>query len=327
MKVPFTWQPTGWFMIGWSAQFEPGTSHPLKYLGHDLVAYRSAEGVLHVLSAHCQHLGAHLGHGGKVNGDCISCPFHGWTWGPDGTNRSIPYEDRPNPSKQIRTWAVKEQQECVFLWHDPAGGTPRRELPDLYTMAPMPHTRAEDFYRSYPEMSVKCGPEPVHPQIALENAPDSIHFAYVHGATVDPVLINFDVQGYEYVAHVGWPKPGQTDGFALELHTIFPGVGLTFLTFAGAQNYRVIFAVTPIDNDNSDLFYSVFWPRVPGDESPIAPEKMHKMIAQQILPTLEQDLGIWRHQIYIENPALAKQDARPYGALRKWAKQFYEVSA
>jgi len=29
--------------------------------------------------------------------------------------------------------------------------------------------------------------------------------------------------------------------------------------------------------------------------------------------------------VYVDKPALAQQDARPYGALRKWARQFYEI--
>jgi hypothetical protein len=48
-------------------------------------------------------------------------------------------------------------------------------------------------------------------------------------------------------------------------------------------------------------------------------------VEKEFLQTLWDDLEIWRYQIYIENPALAQQDARPYGALRKWAKQFYEL--
>jgi hypothetical protein len=39
------------------------------------------------------------------------------------------------------------------------------------------------------------------------------------------------------------------------------------------------------------------------------------------------DLEIWRYQRYVENPALAKQDAKPYASVRRWAQQFYEVSA
>ena len=40
MKVPFTWKVTGWFMVGWSAEFGVGDVQPLRYFGEDLVAYR-----------------------------------------------------------------------------------------------------------------------------------------------------------------------------------------------------------------------------------------------------------------------------------------------
>ena len=66
MKVPFTWKVTGWFMVGWSPEFPIGEVRPLRYFGEDLVAYRDERGELHVLEAHCKHLGAHIGHGGKV---------------------------------------------------------------------------------------------------------------------------------------------------------------------------------------------------------------------------------------------------------------------
>ena len=77
MKVPFTWKVTGWFMIGWSAEFGDRSVRPLRFFGEDLVAYRDESGALHVLEAHCRHLGAHIGHGGKVVGECVECPFHG----------------------------------------------------------------------------------------------------------------------------------------------------------------------------------------------------------------------------------------------------------
>src|SRR5947208_6782703 len=84
--VPFTWEVTGWFMIGWSAEFAAREVRPLRYFGEDLVAYRDESDELHLLDGHCKHLGAHIGHGGKVVGNCVECPFHGWRWGPDGTN-------------------------------------------------------------------------------------------------------------------------------------------------------------------------------------------------------------------------------------------------
>ena len=123
MKVPFTWRPTGWFMVGWSHDFPVGSVKPLQYFGGHQVAYRTEDGELHMLDAHCPHLGAHLGHGGKVKDDCIVCPYHGWGYGPDGVNKFIPYEDRPNVSHSLKVWPLVEQHGCVFVWHDPAGGS------------------------------------------------------------------------------------------------------------------------------------------------------------------------------------------------------------
>jgi phenylpropionate dioxygenase-like ring-hydroxylating dioxygenase large terminal subunit len=42
--------------------------------------------------------------------------------GPDGTNRYIPYQpDRPNRALRLRVFPVREQYDCVFIWHQPDG--------------------------------------------------------------------------------------------------------------------------------------------------------------------------------------------------------------
>jgi hypothetical protein len=52
---------------------------------------------------------------------------------------------------------------------------------------------------------------------------------------------------------------------------------------------------------------------------------MRERAEKEFLHTLWDDLEIWRYQVYVDQPILAQQDARPYGALRKWDRQFYEV--
>jgi 3-ketosteroid 9alpha-monooxygenase subunit A len=201
--VPFTWKVTRWFMVGWSPEFPIGEVRPLHYFGEDLVAYRDERGELHVLDAHCKHLGAHIGHGGTVVGDCVQCPFHRWRWGPDG-----------NP---------------------------------------------EDL--------------------------------------------------------------------ALRFHSHLFGLGGAISVFEGAQNHRLIFTCTPVDDECSDLFYSIWWPRIPGDDSDVPHGKLREAIEKQFLSTVFDDLQIWRYQKYVEHPTLSKVDAKGYMALRKWATQFYEVPA
>ena len=328
MKVPFTWKPTGWFMVAWSAEIAPGTVKPLQYFGGHQVIYRTEGGELSMLDAHCPHLGAHLGHGGKVKDDCIVCPYHGWGYGPDGVNRFIPYEDRPNVSHSLGKWTIVEQHECVFVWHDPAGGPPRWQMPDLFTViAHLPSTRSE-YYRAYPETSVRYLREPVHPQITLENRPDTVHFEHVHGATVTPRLLHWEVDGPLYKTLGGFPIPTAEGGerIALKSHSISCGVGGAYAIFEGSYHYRLIFFTTPVDDETSDMFYSIWWPRDANDDADAPPEHHQRQAHEEFLSTLGDDLEIWRYQVYVETPAFAKQDAKPYGALRKWAQQFYELA-
>jgi phenylpropionate dioxygenase-like ring-hydroxylating dioxygenase large terminal subunit len=314
-------------MVAWSDEIAPGTVKSLQYFGGHQVAYRTEEGALTILDAHCPHLGAHLGHGGKVKGDCIVCPYHGWGYGPDGVNRFIPYEDRPNVSHSLKRWPVVEQHGCVFVWHDPKGGLPRWEMPDLFTLYPHLPSSPDQYYRAYPEMSVKYSGEPVHPQITLENAPDTVHFEYVHAATVTPRLLEWEVDGPFYRSVGGFPVPTKDGGerMALKNHSTAIGVGGSFTAFEGSVHYRLIFFTTPVDDEKSDMFYSIWWPRDPGDTSDVPPEQHQRTAKEKFLVTLGDDLEIWRYQVYVETPAFARQDAQPYGALRKWARQFYEL--
>ena len=329
MKIPFSWKPTGWYMIGWSIEFPAGEVRPLRYFGEDLVAYRGDDGKLHVLNAHCPHLGAHIGHGGRVKGDCVECPYHGWGWGPDGVNRYIPYEDRPNQSKRLRVWPILEQHGCVFMWQQPDGQAPRWRLPDIFGAFPDQEQDPDAYYRPYPELSTRYLREPVHPQLPAENAPDSVHFQYVHRATVTPRLLNWEIVDQEWRFLTGWPdvRSDDPDAMALRIHSILFGLGGAISAFEGSSNYRLVFATTPVEDGYSDMFYSIWWPRRPGDDSEVPPPDLREQVEKEFLITLEDDLEIWRYQDYVEHPALAKQDARPYGALRRWARQFYEIGA
>ena len=213
VKVPFTWKVTGWFMVGWSAEFPVGEVRPLRYFGEDLVAYRDEDGELHVMEAHCQHLGAHIGHGGKVVGDCVECPFHGWRWGPDGTNRYIPYQpDRPNEALRLRVYPVTRAVRLrVRLASARTGKEPQWELPDIFHKFPQFPTDPDAYYRPYPEFSRRAEHEPVHPQIVAENGPDSAHFHYVHGATVTPVCLDWEIVDEEWRFLTGWPDARSDD--------------------------------------------------------------------------------------------------------------------
>ena len=163
----------------------------------------------------------------------------------------------------------------------------------------------------------------MHPQIVAENGPDSAHFQYVHGATVTPKLLDWSIVDQEWRFLTGWPdaRSDDPDEMALRIHSHMFGLGGAISVFAGQSNHRLIFACTPVDDECSNMFYSIWEPRVPGDESDVPPEAVRKRIEKQFLVTVWDDLEIWRYQKYVETPG-AVQGRRQtlYGAAQVGAR-------
>ena len=117
------------------------TEQPLKrkMLGLDFVLFRDASGRAHCLSNTCIHRGGSLG-GGRVKGDCIQCPYHGWEFGGDGRCRKIPSlgPDAKIPQRARVVRKVLEQierQEAVELV---SLGVDRRCIAKAYISEPEP---------------------------------------------------------------------------------------------------------------------------------------------------------------------------------------------
>jgi nitrite reductase/ring-hydroxylating ferredoxin subunit len=63
---------------------KPGKVHRYSVAGEELIARTDATGGLRVFDAYCPHQGAHLGYGGKLDDDCLRCPFHGFHFDTEG---------------------------------------------------------------------------------------------------------------------------------------------------------------------------------------------------------------------------------------------------
>ncbi|MGJ3627865.1 Rieske 2Fe-2S domain-containing protein [Sphingomonas sp. MMS24-JH45] len=77
-------------------------SRPRSTIGCKMVGYRDSQGKAVVMDAICPHMGAHLGHGGTIEGDTIKCPFHHWEFGPTGKCTKIPYSKIIPPAARCR---------------------------------------------------------------------------------------------------------------------------------------------------------------------------------------------------------------------------------
>ncbi|MCA9771606.1 MAG: Rieske 2Fe-2S domain-containing protein, partial [Myxococcales bacterium] len=163
--------PNGWFAVAWSSDLARGDVKPVRYFGEDLVVFRTRSGEVRVLNALCAHLGAHLAHGGRVMGETIRCPFHGWRYDGEGRCAQIPYCDRIPPKARVRSWPVTEANGMIFAWHHAQDKPPHWEVPEIPELRDANWTEPRRF-----ELEVG-----VHVQELAENNCDPVHFFYVHG--------------------------------------------------------------------------------------------------------------------------------------------------
>ncbi|EEF22903.1 conserved hypothetical protein, partial [Ricinus communis] len=122
----------GWFQAAYSEDLRKGHVQPLTAMGREFVLWRDMQGQAHAMDAHCPHLGTHLGHGGRVCGTSLRCPFHGWQFAGDGACTDIPYS--PNPRLEMRhlkSWPLVERNGLVMVWWHPRGIAPTFEVPAM----------------------------------------------------------------------------------------------------------------------------------------------------------------------------------------------------
>src|SRR5260221_14414709 len=130
-RYPFPPYPTGWYLLAESASLAPGDVVPLHYFGRELVLFRTEGGEPVLLDAHCPHLGAHLGHGGTVDGEGIRCPFHSWRFDSTGRCEDVPYKTSPGvPDTGVACWPLREASGLILVHFSQHGHAPEWRMPD-----------------------------------------------------------------------------------------------------------------------------------------------------------------------------------------------------
>lgn len=315
-------KPTGWFQVAWSDEIGVADVHKMKYFDQEMVAWRTESGQLTVMNAYCEHLGAHLGYGGKVVGEVLQCPFHGWQWSSEGRNVCIPYQDRPNRGRRIRTYPVVERNDSVYIWHDVERREPFFDPPDVF--AAFPDGSSADGY--HPQQRLYRAGLELHPQYVLENGVDFAHFKFVHNTPIVPVFTRHDFAGPVSFVDFTITFEGD-DGQKIEdvnsgVEAINGGLGIAVTKSWGMIDNRTISAVTPVDESTSDVRFMVYIGRVPGKD-PDRAERKAAEFGREVIRQFEQDIEIWQRQRYSDPPALATDEYAGFTAIRKWAKQFY----
>jgi len=163
--------PNGWFQVITSSELKKGEVKRLNVLGQNLSLYRTeGKGEVRVVETYCPHLGADLSAGGKVVGDCIECPFHGWKFdGKSGQLVDIPYSNTDKMKfVKLGTRHCIEKWGAIYVWHHADDTNPTFELPEI-----------EEFY-SYKWGGCSDHKVDCHIEDIPENAADAAHLAFLH---------------------------------------------------------------------------------------------------------------------------------------------------
>lgn len=315
MPIPF-----GWFFVSYSSELAVGEVKPVHYFGEDLVIYRTESGVAGLAEAYCPHLGAHLGHGGTVDGEMIRCPFHSWAFDTTGACKDIPYAKIIPPAARkpgcLKTYPITETNGVVWAWYHPQN------------IAPMFEVEVLDEVTS-PDWAEPIRYEWVfdsNPQEIAENGVDLAHFKYVHKMDAVPEgETHYDGHVRRSLA-AGQRTMELPDGTVrtldTEVRTLQTGAGQKSTRFKGMADLLLQVIATPVEHDKVELRFEFRHKKMAAD----APEM--EMIRRSIAGIIGQsgvegDIPIWHTKIHRVRPLLCDGDG-PVMRFREYFAQFYD---
>lgn len=190
--------PNGWYRLLNSDELSVNEVKYINYCGREVIVFRAADGKVYALHAYCSHMGANLGIGGKVKGNCIECPFHGWVF--DGRTGDCVVSSRNLAPKQVtqfeynndvkesvkkdgaylkkcydgnvklKKYLVEEKHGSIMIWYDS-----RDEYHEKPYFMPFDLDESKLEYRGESVNFVNC-----HIQEIPENGADIRHFDFLH---------------------------------------------------------------------------------------------------------------------------------------------------
>ena len=78
-----------WYAAALASEVTADRPKKVKMLGQNFVLFRDTKGVARCVSDICVHRGASLSVG-KIKGDTVECPYHGWKFDGTGACTMIP---------------------------------------------------------------------------------------------------------------------------------------------------------------------------------------------------------------------------------------------
>lgn len=234
--------------------------HPLKIerFGIKMVLWRNSQGSLTCLEDRCAHRGTSLALG-KVVGDCIECPYHGFQYNSQGACNRIP----SNGSRakipdflRIRNFEVQEAKGIVWFWW----GDSRNAYPELPWFEE--YKNDDPYVEASREMPISfCR--------GMEGNLDFGHFYFVHrafrmpgmGPVADPFESTVTGDLIRVQGTLRHEKKPPSSGVSFEGAVLFPGLATYDAPGRAKKKDRTFVALSPIDEDRTWLLIRFYFPK------------------------------------------------------------------
>ncbi|MFT4572735.1 MAG: nitrite reductase/ring-hydroxylating ferredoxin subunit [Hyphomicrobiaceae bacterium] len=307
--------PTGWYVVATSEELGAGDVLRRHYFGRELVLWRTEGGEPALVDAYCPHMGAHFGHGGRVDGDNLRCPFHGFSFGASGQCTGIPYEGDPVPDLRVPAMVVQEHSGLILAWYDAKGRSPEWSVPELPT-------------DGWTGMALDSFHVHSHPQETSENSVDFGHFRFVHGFDAPHIRTEVALDGPLLTAGYGFRRSLDPDGdenliVDVEIDIEVHGLGYSLVNIhvpSYELRFRQFVLPTPIDGEHIELRLAT---AIPKQDDPEATKWLLGTTFDTLKAEVAEDIPIWENKRYVARPGLAASEKR-IAVYRGWARQFYE---
>jgi phenylpropionate dioxygenase-like ring-hydroxylating dioxygenase large terminal subunit len=249
--------PNHWYAILESSEVKRGKPLGITRFGEKLVVWRNQQGEVACLYERCPHRGVALSTG-RIIGDCVECPFHGFQFDATGRCTLIPASGRNTPVPAVfdaNPYLTREAHDFIWVWYGEA-----REASQL---PPLPFF--DDIDNSFSYLTLRDHWS-VHYSRAIENQLDVVHLPFIHRTTIgrgnqtlvdgpsarldgDRLYIWFDNRVDDGSLPLKWSEMQEPTRLPL-LIFIFPNMWQNRL----GDDLRIVLAFAPVDEENTVLY-------------------------------------------------------------------------
>lgn len=314
MSVPHPY-PAGWYRFRYSHELSAGQVIAGRFFGKPLVGFRTEGGAAHVFDAHCRHMGAHLGDG-RIVGDTLQCPFHGWRYAGSGECVHVPFSKQIPRGARVNSYPVLERNGTIYFWHDTTGEAPWFDVPSVH------ETTSPEWKRAFVHRQhIRC-----RVQEPRENAIDVSHGPVLHAKSFPPYpgckgeIRNWREDPGTRRLSFDLVNTFVRRGRPLETTLQFSLAGPGHLELRSRLPIETLYLVpnTPVDEEHLvfTMLSYVKRSRVPFVDSVLA-----RMSMRHLVRGLLEDYVIFAKKRYLTEPLLTSADG-PILEMRRWLRQF-----